>query len=56
MADAGEKLQLTEKQISNEARNLTIARTDTTAIALTYLVWAVLNHPHVKQKLQTELD
>ena len=56
MADAGDKLQLTEKQISNEARNLTIAGTDTAAIALTYLVWAVLNHPHVKQKLQAELD
>jgi hypothetical protein len=56
MADAGDKLQLTEKQISSEARNLTVARTDTAAIALTYLVWAVLNYLHVKQKLQAELD
>jgi cytochrome P450 len=56
MAAAGEVLQLSETNISREASNLTIADTDTTGIALTYLVWAILNHPHVKQKLQAELE
>jgi cytochrome P450 len=56
MATSGEKVQLPEFAISQEASNMAIAGTDATAIALTYLVWAVLNRPHVKQKLQAELE
>jgi cytochrome P450 len=38
MADSGKKLQLSEDTILQEACNLTIAGTDTTVVALTYLV------------------
>ena len=54
MADSGEKLQLSEKTISQEGYNLAIAGTDTTAIALTYLVWAVLRHIEVQAELQAD--
>lgn len=54
-ASSGEKLQLPESAISQEASNITIAGTDTTAIVLTYLVWAVLKRPAVRQKLQAEV-
>jgi cytochrome P450 len=56
MADSGEMLQLSEDTISQEVRNLTIAGTDSTAIALalTYLVYAVLRHPEVQAKLQAD--
>ncbi|KAI7969201.1 hypothetical protein EIK77_006106 [Talaromyces pinophilus] len=45
-------------QISAEASNLIIAGSDTTAVSLTYLVWAV-NRPQnreIKRKLQAEID
>ncbi len=54
MADPGEKLQHSEDSISQEACNLAVAGTGTTAIALTYLVWAVLRHPEVQAKLQAD--
>ncbi|KAJ9656959.1 hypothetical protein H2201_008362 [Coniosporium apollinis] len=38
-----------------EAKSMIIAGTDTTAITLTYLVWAVLKHPEVQQKLVEEV-
>jgi cytochrome P450 len=55
MAASGEKLHLPESAISQEASNITIAGTDTAAIALTYLVWAVLKRLAVRQKLHAEL-
>jgi len=54
MADSGEKLRLSEDTILQEACNLTIAGTDTTVVALTYLVQAVLRHPKVQAKLQVD--
>jgi cytochrome P450 len=54
MADSGEKLQFSEDTISQEACNLAIPSTDTTAIALTYLAWAMLRHPEVQAKLQAD--
>jgi cytochrome P450 len=42
--------------IAREAQNLIIAGTDTTSVTLTYLVWAVLRHPAVKEKLLRELQ
>ena len=56
MANPDEKLQLSEESIAQEASNLTIAGTDTTAIALTYLVWVVLRNPEMKHKLQAESE
>ncbi|KAI7161010.1 cytochrome P450 monooxygenase-like protein [Hortaea werneckii] len=53
-AEKGEKLQDADVQV--EATGLLIAGTDTTAVSLTYLVWAVLSHPSIKNALETEVD
>jgi cytochrome P450 len=42
--------------IEKEAANVIIAGTDTTAMTLTYLVWLIVRHPDVKQKLVNELQ
>ena len=41
--------------IADEASNFMIGGTDTTSTTLTYLIWAVLRHPQVKQRLLAEL-
>ncbi|KAK3618548.1 hypothetical protein LTR22_026341 [Elasticomyces elasticus] len=46
-AEAGEKI--------DEPRRLMIAGTDTTAITLTYLIWAVLSQDTLRQNLRAEL-
>ncbi|KAH6691824.1 sterigmatocystin biosynthesis P450 monooxygenase [Leptodontidium sp. MPI-SDFR-AT-0119] len=48
--------RLSDADIQREASNLIIAGSDTTAVTLTYLVWAVLKNPEVKSKLVTELS
>ncbi|KAI7553511.1 cytochrome P450 monooxygenase-like protein [Hortaea werneckii] len=53
-AEKGEKLQDADVQV--EATGLLIAGTDTTAVSLTYLVWAVLSHPTVKNALEAEVN
>jgi cytochrome P450 len=42
---AAEKFELTDDDIRKEASNFILAGADTTAITLTYLVWAVLKRP-----------
>jgi cytochrome P450 len=46
---------LTDKDIREEAGNLIIAGSDTTAVTLTYLVWAVLKHPDLQSLLENEV-
>lgn len=46
---------LSDSEIQHEAGNLIVAGSDTTAVTLTYLVWAVLKNPHVKEKLVAEV-
>lgn len=41
---------------SNESKNLLIAGSDTTMVTLTYLIWAILKHPPVKDKLVHEIE
>jgi cytochrome P450 len=41
--------------IAREAQNLIIAGTDTTSVTLTYLVWSVLRHPSVRERLLREI-
>ncbi|KAI6843928.1 cytochrome P450 monooxygenase [Hortaea werneckii] len=53
-AEKGEKLQDADVQV--EATGLLVAGTDTTAVSLTYLVWAVLSHPAIKNALEAEVD
>ncbi|KAF2166629.1 hypothetical protein M409DRAFT_23262 [Zasmidium cellare ATCC 36951] len=42
--------------VRHETANIIIAGSDTTAIALTYLVYSVLKHPNIHQKLAAELE
>jgi cytochrome P450 len=50
-----EKVALTDKDIVEEAGNLIVAGSDTTAVTLTYLVWAVLQQPHLQTRLENEI-
>ncbi len=56
IASSEKTQQLSDTIIAQEACNLTIAGTDTTAIVLTYLVWTVLRRPDIKHKLIAELE
>lgn len=53
--DANEKT-LTDQEIRYNAHAYIVAGSDTTAVTLTYLVYAVLKYEHVKQKLLAELE
>lgn len=52
-AEKGEKLDDLDVQL--EASALIVAGSDTTAMTLTYLVWAVLSHPATHAALNNEL-
>lgn len=52
-AEKGETLN--DKDVKLEAVGLFVAGTDTTAISLTYLVWAVLSNPALRQALVEEV-
>jgi cytochrome P450 len=54
-ADKGESA-LTDNDIGVEAGNLLVAGTDTTAITLTYLLWAVAQRPSLQDALKAELS
>ncbi|GME27417.1 Cytochrome P450 [Neofusicoccum parvum] len=54
-ADTTTAFPLTELDISTEAGNLILAGSDTTAFSLSYITWAVLNHPDVQAKLEAEV-
>lgn len=51
--EAGEKLSMDDVHL--EASGLIIAGTDTTAVTLTYLVWAVLSQPALQKELEQEV-
>ncbi|KAL3473816.1 hypothetical protein BJX99DRAFT_260932 [Aspergillus californicus] len=46
---------LTDVDVANEAGNLIVAGSDTTAVTLTYLIWALLSHPKLRTLLEIEL-
>lgn len=46
---------LDETDVALEATALVVAGSDTTAVSLTYLVWAVLSRPDIQDALQKEL-
>lgn len=57
MLAAGDANALTLPQIEREASNLVVAGSDTTAVTLTYLVYAVLSSPHgIRERLSEELS
>ncbi|KAJ5371092.1 uncharacterized protein N7496_007184 [Penicillium cataractarum] len=41
---------LTQYDIEEEATSLIIAGSDTTAVTTTYIIWAIIKHPEVKDK------
>jgi cytochrome P450 len=55
-ADGQEKTTLTKSSVQTEAGNLIVAGSDTTAVTLTYLVWAVLKHPQLQAQLEKEVS
>lgn len=52
-AEKGEKLD--EHDVQLEAAGFIIAGTDTTALTLTYLVWAVLSQPALQSEVEQEV-
>ncbi|KAF9870180.1 cytochrome p450 monooxygenase [Colletotrichum karsti] len=55
LANAEKGETLTEWDIKNEAGNFTVAGTDTTAVTLSYLVYAVLSHPRIQAEIEAEV-
>lgn len=53
--DDYEKAALTDRAVREEAGNLIVAGSDTTAVTLTYLVWAVLKDPALQARLEKEV-
>lgn len=55
-SDSQEKATLlTDEDVRAEAGNLIVAGSDTTAVTLTYLVWAVLKQPDLQARLEEEV-
>ncbi|KAJ5938143.1 hypothetical protein N7454_004485 [Penicillium verhagenii] len=54
-ASEKEDAPFTEKDVAIEASNLIVAGSDTTAVTLTYLIWAILSRPKLHADLQAEL-
>jgi cytochrome P450 len=54
-SDNSEKTSLTGDDVREEAKNFIIAGSDTTAVTLTYLVWAVLKDPALQNMLEEEV-
>ncbi|KAF5006431.1 hypothetical protein FDECE_7191 [Fusarium decemcellulare] len=54
-ADGQEKTEITDSTVRTEAGNLIVAGSDTTAVTLTYLVWAVLKQPQLQAELEREV-
>jgi cytochrome P450 len=50
-----ESTPLTNQDVNREAGNFIVAGSDTTAITLTYLIWAVLKRPKIQTALEDEV-
>ena len=55
-AEDKEKTVITDVSVRLEAGNLIVAGSDTTAVTLTYLVWAVLKDPALRRDLEDEVS
>ena len=55
-ADESERAELGDLQVRWEAMGLIVAGSDTTAVTLTYLVWAVLKNSQLQNRLEDELE
>jgi cytochrome P450 len=55
-SDSQEKTSLSTSSVQAEASNLIVAGSDTTAVTLTYLIWAVLKQPQLQAELELEIS
>ncbi|CVK86923.1 related to benzoate 4-monooxygenase cytochrome P450 [Fusarium proliferatum] len=55
-SDSQEKTSLSTSSVQQEASNLIVAGSDTTAVTLTYLIWAVLKQPQLQAELEREIS
>jgi cytochrome P450 len=46
---------LSDEEVSLEAVMLVVAGSGTTAVTLTYLIWAVISHPQIQTRLEEEV-
>jgi cytochrome P450 len=53
--DEGDGLGMTDKQLRDEAMTLFLAGHETTALALTYTLYALARHPEVAEELRAEV-
>ncbi|KAI0121149.1 cytochrome P450, partial [Xylariales sp. AK1849] len=54
-SESQEKQSLSDLSVRLEASNLIVAGSDTTAMTLTYLVWAVLKRPDLQSRVEEEV-
>jgi cytochrome P450 len=50
-----ENTMLTDANVWNEAGNLIVGSSDSTAVTLTYLTWAIMSQPELQRKLEEEV-
>ncbi|KAK4503268.1 hypothetical protein PRZ48_006696 [Zasmidium cellare] len=55
-SEKGEEGALDDRDVEVEATALFVAGTDTTAVSLTYLIWAVLGRPDLRVQLENEVS
>ncbi|KAI1010307.1 hypothetical protein LB503_004894 [Fusarium chuoi] len=55
-SDSQEKTSLSTSSVQQEASNLIVAGSDTTAVTLTYLIWAVIKQPQLQAELEREIS
>ncbi|KIW93880.1 uncharacterized protein Z519_05195 [Cladophialophora bantiana CBS 173.52] len=55
-ASRAEGATMTDFSLGSQASALIVAGSGTTAVTLTYAVWAILQHPDVRQKLEQEVS
>ncbi|KAK4447178.1 cytochrome P450 [Podospora aff. communis PSN243] len=54
-ADKAESVWLTDDAVRSEAAGFLLAGSDTTGMALTYMVWAVLRRPDLQRRMEAEV-
>lgn len=54
-ASRAEGTTMTDFSLGSQASALIVAGSGTTAVSLTYAVWAILGHPEVRRKLEQEV-
>jgi cytochrome P450 len=55
-ASRAEGTNMTDFSLGSQASALIVAGSGTTAVTLTYAVWAILRHAEVRQKLEQEVQ